>query len=135
MDWTGKILFGFLLIIAMFLASPAHAERANCYVSIDGEAYLTGPCEFRTNSSSILFMSVADSITFDGNQIDMVVNVTPSARTASITYLTWKDLEVVRMRFDLGAVTPLDACWVNDRVRICAWPLHEHPEQAEPPAQ
>jgi hypothetical protein len=37
-------------------------------------------------------------------------------------------------RIPLGGVAPIDACWVNIRVRICAWPLHEHPEQPEPPA-
>lgn len=88
-----------LSIIVMCLASPARAERVECYVSIDGRELMTGPCEFKTNSRSILFLSVPGStITARDGEIipdEITVNihrlpggtVTPSPGRAALLFM------------------------------------------------
>jgi hypothetical protein len=53
------------------------------------------------------------------------------ARTAIVT-ITRANGQ--KMGKPLGLVRVMGGCWVNENpgVRICAWPLHEHPKQPEP---
>ena len=111
------------VLVSATLSWGAKAETAECYVSIDGTEVLTGPCglERTTYTDGIVLNFTAGDIIIKVLKRDSTPNM------AGIIYTTHRE--------HLGQVTALDACWVNERVRICAWPLHEHPKQSESPTQ
>jgi hypothetical protein len=102
------------IIIAMLLTSPALADEsvAECYISVDQKELLTGQCLFKKEADLLVFKPFTVETPF-------IVGVFLPQLTAAVI---WRDGS--EEGFDakpLGAVTALDACWVNDRVRICAW--------------
>ena len=109
----------------MFLASPAQAERVECYLSFDA-GVAEGPCEMGRNSTGTYFtIAIQD----EGLHLTVLVYrapgvgvVSPSRGMAARATMWAEGLEKTIVE-ELGPVTPLDACWINERVRICAWPI------------
>ena len=144
-----------LSVIAMCLASPAHAElrtlpggttqiavtRIGCSVEIDGQELMNGTCHHRLTDSADVFMTLPESAT------QIVVNVSRRGGEVHVVRLWAQTPDGKQRREYLGGVRPqgecqrqteyhiiCGPCWANERVRICAWALGEHPEQTEPPA-
>ena len=111
-----------LSIIAMVLATPARADVGECYISVDGQDLLTGPCLFGHNDKVMAFKSVSGS-TIPESQREVIVLVSNAREAVYIADPIGRD----PYREILGRVEMTDACWVNERVRICAWALEETP--------
>jgi hypothetical protein len=60
------------------------------------------------------------------------IRIYAKERTAALFPLPVETISREISKGSLGEVTPTDSCCVNERVRICAWPLHES-DPAEPP--
>lgn len=100
-----------------------------------GDQVAEGPCELIRNSTGTVFTIPVDktlNLTVLIYRIPGGV-VSPSRGMGARATL-WGKGETTE-RHELGAVTPLDACWVGDHIRICAWPLHQESEQPKPAAQ
>ena len=116
------------------MASPTQAKQAECYISW-GDDVAEGPCEMGQNSTGTHFTLDVD----DGLHLTVLVYRAPSVGVVSpprgmmAKVTMWADSTDKQVVDDLGSVTPLDACWINDRVRICAWPMTSA-ERNSPPS-
>lgn len=93
-------------------AGAAHAKSAKCELTIAGETYIDGPCEFESlGSGDGSFMFSAENGFFvyanrDGEQMRGSWNG------------VYKDSHA---HDDLGMLNRDGACWVNQTARVCAW--------------
>jgi hypothetical protein len=104
------------LLVAILCGAPAKADivkEAECLAVIDGEEVMSGPCRYGLTE----FAANYNSYPGQSSPYPVGLMVTRGKEAYRIQPYEW-----------LGHVTLLDACWVNERVRICAWPLQEHAE-------
>jgi hypothetical protein len=133
-----------LSIIAMILASAARAElrtlpgsttevavkRIGCTVVVDGHELMNGTCHYRLTDSADVFMTLPEAVT----QIAVNVSRRGEPWERRFVRLWMRAQDGKRHRVDLGSLGGEDcqrpneniitcACWANQRVRICSWPL------------
>ena len=107
-------LLRFLAPALLSLAAlPAAARPADCYLAVDGQDIINGPCDFDQFGGDGSFQITSR----DGAYFAVVsMDGTGSAQG------WWNGVAFSgHAHTDLGPLYRSDACWVNDYVSVCAW--------------
>lgn len=98
-----------LSVVTTVFASPAAAEGiASCELSVAGETYISGPCDFDDIGSGDFVIRGGDYFAY------IYVRETPANGF-------WNGVERSSHAHDpLGDLTRDGACWVNESARVCA---------------
>lgn len=123
-----------LSIQAILVAFPAHAEEAECYVSVSSETLIDGPCQFRTDDNRMLFLSPDSERAGDPAEITVLITrpiLTGNRADHGRLYkgpLPHPEAWLTRRQPDgsykkewIGRVGAQGSCWENDEVMVCAW--------------
>ena len=120
-------LFAFLVGLALACSAPsAHAESrpAECELTVRGQTYIRGVCQFSPQSGGSFEISGGDYFAY--------VNVTGSG----VADASWNENPAsTHAQVPLGTVTRSGACWVGAQVRICARALSPAAQRAAVAAQ
>jgi hypothetical protein len=120
------------LAVAILFCVSAKAEIMECDISVDGELVLDGPCHFRADNNRLLFLSLDSEQA--GEPAEITVLITRAILTGNRgdhgrlyrgvlphpeAWLTRRQADNSYKKEWIGRVEARDACWINDRVRIC----------------
>ena len=108
------------VIPLFFLAHQADAKIAQCYMAVEGNVYINGPCRFESGDNGSFGIASMDGTWFasvsiieagwadgwwNGDRADESSAFGPASHAHSPTGYLMRD----------------DACWENRTFSICAW--------------
>lgn len=103
----------FLTMAAVVMAAgSAMGKDARCELTISGRTWIEGPCEFTDiggGDGSFIVTGTNGYFAYANKDGDRMRGSWNGAQKES------------RAHDDLGMLVRNGACWVNDRVRLCAW--------------
>lgn len=99
--------------LAALFAAPVQARPSDCQLVVGGQAYIDGPCDFRSldDGAGSFQITSADQRYFAFLYVE--------GADAGSAY--WNEtVGASHAHTPLGALTRDGACWVNEVTRICA---------------
>jgi hypothetical protein len=99
----------------------AAASSGRCLLKVDGGTYISGPCKIKLGDDG--GANQAGYVNIEANGYFAFVDVEETEEDgASVGTGSWNKYRgTTHAHAHLGELSRKGACWVNDRVRLCAW--------------
>lgn len=110
--------YAFVLTLCLLaLPTGGYAKPARCLIEVDGKAYTFGQCNADRERDGSLSVGTGDA---GRSPIFAIVNATEGG--AADGYWN-EEPRASHAQSPLGTMRKSGGCWVNERAKVCAWPV------------
>lgn len=113
----GEVMRTFIVVILATFPFAADSKPANCLIEVEGRAMLFGQCNADRERDGSLSVGAGDTAR---SRYFAIVN---SAGDGTGDSFWNEDSRASHAQTPLGSMRQSGGCWINDRAKVCAWPL------------